>query len=184
MLNDFKDGRINVLVATNVAARGIHVDGISLVVHFDAPTDPKDYLHRAGRTARAGESGTVVTMTGPRQQRTVKHMTDRCGVSPTVTRIRPLSNELVSITGAKEPSGTPWVQQHARTKPNRTGAHRNSGQRAGGHRTGEQRNGEKRNGEKRGPGQRSGAKRHGSHPSKRGSGAGAPGKRKRAHASR
>jgi superfamily II DNA/RNA helicase len=183
-LNDFKDGRINALVATNVAARGIHVDGISLVVHFDAPTDPKDYLHRAGRTARAGESGTVVTMTGPRQQRTVKHMTDRCGVSPTVTRIRPLSKELISITGAKEPSGTPWVQQHARTKPNRTGAHRTSRQRAGGHRTGEQRNGEKRHGDKRGAGQRSGGQRSGSHPSKRGSGAGAPGKRKRVHASR
>lgn len=107
-LRDFKDGRVNVLVATNVAARGIHVDGISLVVHFDAPTDPKDYLHRAGRTARAGETGTVVTMTVPRQQRTVKHMTDRCGVTPTVTRIRPLSSELVTITGAQSPSGQPW----------------------------------------------------------------------------
>ena len=115
-LNDFRDGRIKVLVATNVAARGIHVDGISLVVHFDAPTDPKDYLHRAGRTARAGESGTVVTMTAPRQQRSVKHMTDRCGVTPTVTRIRPMSKELVSITGAQEPSGTPWEQPHTRTK--------------------------------------------------------------------
>lgn len=108
-LKEFKDGAIRTLVATNVAARGIHVDGISLVVHFDAPTDPKDYLHRAGRTARAGESGTVVTMTAPRQQRTVKHMTDRCGVQPVVTRIRPTSNELATITGAREPSGHPWT---------------------------------------------------------------------------
>ena len=118
-LKEFKDGAIRTLVATNVAARGIHVDGISLVVHFDAPTDPKDYLHRAGRTARAGESGTVVTMTAPRQQRTVKHLTDRCGVQPVVTRIRPTSNELVTITGAQEPSGHPWTP--APTKQPRSG---------------------------------------------------------------
>ena len=117
-LADFKDGRVNVLVATNVAARGIHVDGISLVVHFDAPTDPKDYLHRAGRTARAGESGTVVTITAPRQQRTVKHMTDRCGVEPVVTRVRPLSSELVTITGAQAPSGTPWHPAPAKASRN------------------------------------------------------------------
>lgn len=120
-LKEFKDGAIRTLIATNVAARGIHVDGISLVVHFDAPTDPKDYLHRAGRTARAGESGTVVTMTAPRQQRTVKHMTDRCGVQPTVTRIRPLSADLVTITGAREPSGRPWSPAPARAKKPRSG---------------------------------------------------------------
>ena len=142
-LGDFRDGRINALVATNVAARGIHVDDVSLVVHFDAPTDPKDYLHRAGRTARAGESGTVVTMTAPRQQRTVKHMTDRCGVTPTVTRIRPLSDELVTITGAREPSGHRWTapvkaskgrpdhrSSRHRKRPShgtRSGSHRHSG---------------------------------------------------------
>ena len=107
-LDRFRDGQVQTLVATNVAARGIHVDGISLVVHFDAPTDPKDYLHRAGRTARAGEAGTVVTMTAPRQQRTVKAMTDQCGVKPTITRVQPMSAELVTITGAQQPSGTPW----------------------------------------------------------------------------
>ena len=53
------------LVATDVAARGIHVDGVSLVVHVDPPKDPKDYLHRAGRTARAGESGAVATLVLP-----------------------------------------------------------------------------------------------------------------------
>ena len=126
-LQDFRDGKVETLVATNVAARGIHVDGISLVVHFDAPTDPKDYLHRAGRTARAGESGTVVTMTAPRQQRTVKQMTDRCGVSPTVTRVRPLSAELVSITGAQEPSGTPWDAPSLAVKQGKP-RHRHGGQ--------------------------------------------------------
>ena len=108
-LDRFRSGDVSTLVATNVAARGIHVDGISLVVHFDAPTDPKDYLHRAGRTARAGEAGTVVTLTAPRQQRTVTAMTDRSGVKPTVTRVHPTSGDLARITGAQPPSGTPWT---------------------------------------------------------------------------
>ena len=68
-LAEFREGRVNVLVATDVAARGIHVDGVSLVVHVDPPKDAKDYLHRAGRTARAGESGTVATLVLPRQRR-------------------------------------------------------------------------------------------------------------------
>ena len=141
-LKDFRDGRISALVATNVAARGIHVDDVSLVVHFDAPTDPKDYLHRAGRTARAGESGTVVTMTAPRQQRTVKHMTDRCGVTPTVTRILPLSDELVTITGAREPSGLRWTApvKASKGRPDHSSPRRRKrpshGTRHGGHRHG------------------------------------------------
>jgi len=130
-LKEFKDGAIRTLVATNVAARGIHVDGISLVVHFDAPTDPKDYLHRAGRTARAGESGTVVTMTPPRQQRTVKSMTDRCGVQPVVTRVRPSSSELVTITGSQEPSGRPWYPAPTKSKKSRPSGKRRDGRTSG-----------------------------------------------------
>jgi superfamily II DNA/RNA helicase len=109
-LNAFKEGVTNVLVATDVAARGIHVDGVSLVVHVDPPADPKDYLHRAGRTARAGESGAVVTLVGPRQQRAVEQMTARAGVEPKVVRIKQMSKELISITGAKKPSGIPWKE--------------------------------------------------------------------------
>jgi superfamily II DNA/RNA helicase len=109
-LNAFKEGVTDVLVATDVAARGIHVDGVSLVVHVDPPTDPKDYLHRAGRTARAGESGAVVTMVGPRQQRGVEQMTDRAGVEPKVVRVKSMTKELVAITGAKKPSGIPWKE--------------------------------------------------------------------------
>lgn len=60
-LADFKDGYVNALVATDVAARGIHVDGIDLVLNVDPAGDHKDYLHRAGRTARAGRTGTVVS---------------------------------------------------------------------------------------------------------------------------
>ncbi len=58
----FSDGDVGVLVATNVAARGLHIDGVDVVVHYDPPDDPKTYLHRSGRTARAGESGLVVTL--------------------------------------------------------------------------------------------------------------------------
>jgi len=108
-LEAFRKGDTPALVATDVAARGIHVDGISLVVHVDSPTDPKDYLHRAGRTARAGESGTVVTLASPKQQRMVSSLTKRAGVDPYVARVRPGDQTLSDVTGAREPSGVPWV---------------------------------------------------------------------------
>jgi superfamily II DNA/RNA helicase len=103
------------------SARGIHVDGISLVVHVDSPTDPKDYLHRAGRTARAGESGTVVTLASPRQQRMVASLAKRAGVDPYVARVRPGDQTLTDITGARQPSGIPWeapvVKEPRRARP-------------------------------------------------------------------
>lgn len=105
----FKDSVNAALVATDVAARGIHVDGISLVVHVDAPTDHKDYLHRAGRTARAGEAGTVVTIATTKQQKSIGGLTSRAGVSPKFVGVTPLSTELMKITGAQEPSGVPYV---------------------------------------------------------------------------
>ena len=106
----FKDSANAALVATDVAARGIHVDGISLVVHVDAPTDHKDYLHRAGRTARAGEAGTVVTIATTKQQKSIGGLTSRAGVTPKFVGVTPLSTELMKITGAQEPSGVPYVQ--------------------------------------------------------------------------
>jgi superfamily II DNA/RNA helicase len=110
-LAEFKEGRSNVLVATDVAARGIHVDGISLVVHVDPPKDPKDYLHRAGRTARAGESGAVVTLVLPKQRRTTQAMMGRAGVAPAEVRVRIGDEKLAEITGAREPSGVPVVEE-------------------------------------------------------------------------
>ncbi len=107
-LADFRDGVTTVLVATDVAARGIHVDGISLVVQLDPPAGPKDYLHRAGRTARAGESGTVITLANPKAQHAVVKLTSAAGVRPKVTRVRPLDPALADVTGAREPSGVPW----------------------------------------------------------------------------
>ncbi|XVV12996.1 DEAD/DEAH box helicase [Actinoplanes sp. CA-131856] len=110
-LAEFKEGRTSVLVATDVAARGIHVDGISLVVHVDPPKDPKDYLHRAGRTARAGESGAVVTLVLPKQRRSTQAMMSKAGVNPGEVRVRLGDEKLVEITGAREPSGVPVVDE-------------------------------------------------------------------------
>jgi superfamily II DNA/RNA helicase len=85
----FSQGRTPVLVATDVAARGIHVDDIDLVVHFDPPTEAKAYLHRSGRTARAGASGAVLTLVMPDQEAEVARLLDKAGVRPTRTVVSP-----------------------------------------------------------------------------------------------
>ncbi len=102
-LGQFKNGEITVLVATNVAARGIHIDALDLVVNVDPPADAKDYLHRGGRTARAGESGSVVTLVTPNQQRDVNRMMSDAGIRPTVTHVRSGEEKLTALTGAKRP---------------------------------------------------------------------------------
>ena len=79
-LKDFGEGKLQVLVATDVAARGIHVDDVDVVIHYDPPTDHKTYLHRSGRTARAGESGVVVTLVLWNQELEVKRLQKRIGV--------------------------------------------------------------------------------------------------------
>ncbi|HEY7271648.1 MAG TPA: DEAD/DEAH box helicase [Actinoplanes sp.] len=120
-LAEFREGRTNVLVATDVAARGIHVDGISLVVHVDPPKDSKDYLHRAGRTARAGESGAVVTLVLPKQRRSTQAMMAKAGVDPAEVRVRLGNPKLEEITGAREPSGVPVVDEpEPRRRPKRS----------------------------------------------------------------
>jgi superfamily II DNA/RNA helicase len=102
ILADFREGHTPVLVATDVAARGIHVEDVSLVVHVDPPADSKDYLHRAGRTARAGQNGIVVTLATHQQKR--------------------------AVLGARTPSGEPVVEEPRRHahRPNRPerGGHR------------------------------------------------------------
>ncbi|MEV0188548.1 DEAD/DEAH box helicase [Kitasatospora purpeofusca] len=107
VLDQFRDGQVTALIATNVAARGIHIDGLDLVVNVDPPIDHKDYLHRGGRTARAGESGTVVTLVLPDQRREVSRLMTVAGIRPTTTKIRPGDVELTRITGARTPSGVP-----------------------------------------------------------------------------
>ncbi|MFE7889492.1 DEAD/DEAH box helicase [Streptomyces sp. NPDC057412] len=108
-LSQFKNGQVTVLVATNVAARGIHVDNLDLVVNVDPPTDHKDYLHRGGRTARAGESGSVVTLVTPGQRRSMSRLMDAAGISPRIAQVRSGEAELSRITGAQAPSGVPVV---------------------------------------------------------------------------
>ncbi|MFJ4469693.1 DEAD/DEAH box helicase [Streptomyces sp. NPDC089424] len=103
-LADFKDGYVNVLVATDVAARGIHVDGIDLVLNVDPAGDHKDYLHRAGRTARAGRTGTVVSLSLPHQRRQIFRLMEDAGVDASRHIIQgagAFDPEVAEITGAR-----------------------------------------------------------------------------------
>ncbi|MFF3247167.1 DEAD/DEAH box helicase [Streptomyces sp. NPDC002870] len=106
-LAQFKTGHVTVLVATNVAARGIHVDNLDMVVNVDPPSDHKDYLHRGGRTARAGESGSVVTLVLPNQRRDMTRLMAAAGITPQSAQVRSGEAELSRITGAQAPSGVP-----------------------------------------------------------------------------
>ena len=103
-LADFKDGYVNVLVATDVAARGIHVDGIDLVLNVDPAGDHKDYLHRSGRTARAGQSGTVVSLALPHQRRQIFRLMEDAGVDASrhiVGGAGVFDEDVARITGAR-----------------------------------------------------------------------------------
>ncbi|MGI5256109.1 DEAD/DEAH box helicase [Streptomyces angustmyceticus] len=122
-LAQFKTGQVTVLVATNVAARGIHVDNLDLVVNVDPPTDHKDYLHRGGRTARAGESGSVVTLVLPNQRREMDRLMADAGITPQSTQVRSGEAELSRITGAQAPSGIPvTIAAPAVERPKRSGS--------------------------------------------------------------
>jgi superfamily II DNA/RNA helicase len=110
-LEDFKEGRTPVLIATDVAARGIHVDGIDLVVHLDPPRDSKDYLHRAGRTARAGQAGVVASLVLPKQRKQAQRLMNDAGVTAEELDAAPLGAggrwesagaALAGLTGARE----------------------------------------------------------------------------------
>jgi superfamily II DNA/RNA helicase len=107
VLEQFRNGQVTALVATDVAARGIHVDGLDLVVNVDPPTEAKDYLHRGGRTARAGETGAVVTLVLPEQRRDMARLMATAGIRPESAQVRPGDDELVRVTGARVPSGVP-----------------------------------------------------------------------------
>ncbi len=130
-LEAFSGGTATTLVATDIAARGIHVDDIALVIHADPPIEHKAYLHRSGRTARAGASGTVVTLMTDAQRRDVRDLARRAGIAPTITRLRagdPLLSELapgerVFVAPAERPA-TPERQQSrpARQQTRRSGS--------------------------------------------------------------
>jgi superfamily II DNA/RNA helicase len=98
-LAEFSSGDVRVLVATDVAARGVHVDDVELVIHVDPPTEHKAYLHRSGRTARAGSDGTVVTLTLPEQQTDVKKLMKAAGVDVTFERVTANSPVVAELVG-------------------------------------------------------------------------------------
>ncbi len=132
----FKDGHTPVLVATDVAARGIHVDGIDLVLHIDPAGDHKDYLHRAGRTARAGSSGLVLTLALPHQVKPVQRMLRDAGLSVRPLDARPGDDLLAEVFGARDPeeaAAEHAVAEEARREAER--AARQSGGRSYGRRS-------------------------------------------------
>ncbi len=165
-LEAFRRGSLPVLVATDVAARGIHVDEVGLVLQVDPPADAKTYLHRAGRTARAGETGAVVTLVLPDQKRMVRRLTEDAGVRATRLSGGPGDAGLAEATGAVPTSGSPIDDREfaaviapprASRKPRRGGDRPGGGPR-GGHRSGGRRTGRDSDGGSRRDGDRNGAK--------------------------
>ena len=145
-ITGFRAGQIPVLVATDVAARGIHVDHVDLVLQIDPPIDPKDYTHRAGRTARAGATGLVVTMVLPHQRRATDTMFEGAGIDPLFRKVKGDDAESLALvdklTGASEPSGIPveaprvkiderdWRANRDAARRNDRMAHNGAGRRA------------------------------------------------------
>ena len=95
----FSSGSAKVLVATDIAARGIHVDDVELVVHLDPPTEHKAYLHRSGRTARAGAGGIVVTVMLPDQAADLRKLMKQAGITPATTQVSPGHPAIARVAG-------------------------------------------------------------------------------------
>jgi superfamily II DNA/RNA helicase len=125
-LAQFKDGSTRVLVATDIAARGIHVDDITLVVHVDPPAEHKAYLHRSGRTARAGAAGSVVTIATRAQLAEVGTLTRQAGIKPRTANVRANAPEIVALRGERAAHVTPVVQAEpvSRQQPRNGGSGR------------------------------------------------------------
>ena len=120
----FATGHPRVLVATDVAARGIHVDGIELVVHFDPPNDHKDYLHRSGRTARAGATGRIVALAEHGQVRDIQRMHDAAGVTPTRHHVgsgHDVVREIATSGTPVPPAPAPALSRSPRDQPRQPG---------------------------------------------------------------
>jgi len=128
-LEAFASGEVLVMVATDIAARGIHVDDIELVVHVDPPAEHKAFLHRSGRTARAGASGTVVTVMTPDQKSDVDVLTRRAGIQPQRTKVQPNHPLIAELTGPlapkrmrEIPQAQPQAQKQGQPRGRRSGA--------------------------------------------------------------
>jgi superfamily II DNA/RNA helicase len=171
-LADFTGGRVHALVATDVAARGIHVDGVASVVHYDPPEDHKAYVHRSGRTARAGQDGVVISLVQPDQKKDTRRLQRDVGLDEPVT-----SPDLATVSELTPPAVrqlAPAEREERRRdngddrtpdyQPRRNrshGKHRNGPKHGGGARNnnGNRQGGPKRNAK---PGQRSGNAKAGS----------------------
>lgn len=125
-LDAFAKGSATALVATDIAARGIHVDDIALVIHADPPVEHKAYLHRCGRTARAGAGGTVVTLMTDEQVGNVGTMTHMAGIVPTITRLRPGHPLLADLAPGERTYAMPPVDASASPHPLRRRSNRGS----------------------------------------------------------
>lgn len=117
-LDKFSTGRSSTLVATDVAARGIHVDDVGLVIHADPPAEHKAYLHRSGRTARAGAKGRVVTIATGAQVRAVRQLTGKAKIRPTETQVEP-GHELIATLAAPASDRAPRLSASEQQKPER-----------------------------------------------------------------
>ena len=119
-LDDFIKGRVHALVATDVAARGIHVDGVASVVHYDPPEDHKAYVHRSGRTARAGAEGLVVSLVQPSDQKELRKMQRHIGLDEPFTK--PVIGDVPAgaLAGDRElaPAGPPAREPQQRSRSN------------------------------------------------------------------
>ncbi len=124
----FSTGKVRVLVATDIAARGIHVDDVALVLHIDPPEEHKAYVHRSGRTARAGAEGIVVTMATPAQHGSVKSLMKLAGIKPFMRPVKPGDEAITDISGPRaELIHTAYVEE-PEPAPRRDRASRSSGQ--------------------------------------------------------
>jgi superfamily II DNA/RNA helicase len=126
-LEAFSSGETRVLCATDIAARGIHVDDVAIVVHVDPPAEHKAYLHRSGRTARAGAEGAVVTIATPDQAGEVRLLARQAGISPEVSAIKPGAREITALTGPAAPYVEPAPIVEPQPQSNGGGRRRSSG---------------------------------------------------------
>lgn len=167
----FSDGGVRVLVATDVAARGVHVDSVELVVHVDPPTEHKAYLHRSGRTARAGSSGEVVTVMLPGERKDTMMLLRKAAIKVTPQKVTAESPEVAELVGeiaayvAPQPKETPEQAQ---------GQKRSSGRRRGGR--GGSRGGESSRGGDKSRGDQSGTRNARNAPGRRSAGSGQDGR--------
>lgn len=116
-LRAFSDGTTRTMVATDIAARGIHVDDVALVIHADPPTEHKAYLHRSGRTARAGTPGKVVTIITDEQVRDMRDMARKAGITPTMTQVRPGHAILAILAPGERRAAEPSAPSIAQPRP-------------------------------------------------------------------